>query len=396
MQVEGGNSSEMDVVSGVVGVTDAMPSPINVPSHLPYAVPPTNTLPSAQSTNVYVPTVPTPPAPIPNSNYLNQNNHNQSHPMPPPPAATTTTTITTITTQDTQQNTQQNATNPSSSLSPSQEQLAIVDSLILSLLSLRSCPPGTQATLPAPHLFTLLSLVRPLLLSGPMLLRVDAPVKIIGDVHGQYMDLMRLLEYGEFPPDTQYLFLGDYVDRGKQSIETITLLLCYKIRYPHSVHLLRGNHESASINRIYGFYDELKRRYGVKLWKAFNDAFQCLPAAAVVAGRILCMHGGLSPSLRAPSAIEELPRPCDVPDSGLLCDLLWSDPSPEPGWGPNDRGVSCTFGADVVRSFLAAADLDLIVRAHQVVEDGYEFFAGRGLVTVFSAPSYCGEFDNAG
>ena len=108
------------------------------------------------------------------------------------------------------------------------------------------------------------------------------------------------------------------------------------------------------------------------------------------------MHGGLSPSLHSLSSISEMRRPCDVPDAGLLCDLLWSDPSPSPGWGPNDRGVSVTFGADIVDAFLSALDLDLIVRAHQVVEDGYEFFAGRSLVTVFSAPSYCGEFDNAG
>ena len=113
--------------------------------------------------------------------------------------------------------------------------------------------------------------------------------------------------------------------------------------------------------------------------------------------KIFCTHGGLSPSLQNLQQIASLQRPCDVPEVGLLCDLLWSDPSPHiNGWGENDRGVSYTFGADVVEAFLERHDLDLVVRAHQVVEDGYEFFAGRRLVTLFSAPNYCGEFDNAG
>lgn len=120
---------------------------------------------------------------------------------------------------------------------------------------------------------------------------------IIGDVHGQYYDLLRLFEYGGFPPDANYLFLGDYVDRGKQSLETVCLLLAYKIKYPENFFLLRGNHECASINRIYGFYDECKRRYNIKLWKTFTDCFNCLPIAAIIDEKILCMHGGLSPEL---------------------------------------------------------------------------------------------------
>lgn len=187
------------------------------------------------------------------------------------------------------------------------------------------------------------------------------------------------------------------MDRGKQSLETICLLLAYKIRYPENFFILRGNHECASINRIYGFYDECKRRYGVKLWKTFTDCFNCLPVAAIVDEKIFCMHGGLSPELASMEQIKRLMRPTDVPDTGLLCDLLWADPDKDiVGWGENDRGVSFTFGPDVVASFLRRHDLDLICRAHQVVEDGYEFFARRMLVTIFSAPNYCGEFDNAG
>lgn len=248
----------------------------------------------------------------------------------------------------------------------------------------------------------------------------DCFLLFTGDIHGQYSDLLRLFEYGGLPPAANYLFLGDYVDRGKQSLETICLLLAYKIKYPENFFLLRGNHECASINRIYGFYDECKRRFNVRIWKVFTDCFNCLPVAALIDEKILCMHGGLSPDLHNLDQIRQQARPTDVPDTGLLCDLLWSDPSKDVhGWGMNDRGVSYTFGADKVSEFLQKHDLDLICRAHQVgghlnpvvslvlvlidpyfsfqvVEDGYEFFADRQLVTIFSAPNYCGEFDNAG
>ena len=120
----------------------------------------------------------------------------------------------------------------------------------------------------------------------------------IGDVHGQYYDLLRIFEYGGFPPEANYLFLGDYIDRGKQSIETICLLLCYKIKFPENFFMLRGNHECAQINRIYGFYDECKRRYSIRLWRVFSDVFNCLPVAALVDEKIFCMHGGLSPELK--------------------------------------------------------------------------------------------------
>ncbi|XP_025418271.1 serine/threonine-protein phosphatase PP1-gamma catalytic subunit B-like [Sipha flava] len=238
---------------------------------------------------------------------------------------------------------------------------------------------------------------REIFLSQPMLLELRAPLKICGDIHGQYSDLLRLFEYGSFPPESNYLFLGDYVDRGKQSLETICLLLAYKIKYPHNIFLLRGNHECARINRIYGFYDECKRRYNTKLWRIFTDCFNCLPVAAIIEENIFCCHGGLSPDLESMEQIRRIPRPTDVSDQGLLCDLLWSDPDKGiMGWGKNeDRGVSFKFGAEVVTKFLIKHDFDLICRAHQVVEDGYEFFAKRQLVTIFSAPNYCGVFDNA-
>ncbi|KAJ1035892.1 hypothetical protein NDA13_000550 [Ustilago tritici] len=239
--------------------------------------------------------------------------------------------------------------------------------------------------------------VREIFLSQPTLIELSPPVKIVGDTHGQYHDLLRLFEMCGFPPSANYLFLGDYVDRGKQSLETILLLLCYKIKYPENFFLLRGNHECANVTRVYGFYDECKRRVNIKIWKTFIDVFNTLPIAAVVASKIFCVHGGLSPSLSNMDDIRRIERPTDVPDYGLLNDLLWSDPSDTAlDWEDNERGVSYCFGKAVIQQFLAQYDFDLICRAHMVVEDGYEFWNERTLVTIFSAPNYCGEFDNFG
>jgi len=159
-----------------------------------------------------------------------------------------------------------------------------VDVIIDKLLSVRGARPGKQVDLSEAEIKMICLRSRDLLISQPMLLELEAPIKICGDVHGQYYDLLRLFEYGGFPPDSNYIFLGDYVDRGKQSLETICLLLAYKIKYPENFFVLRGNHECASINRIYGFYDECKRRFGIKLWKTFTDCFNCMPVAAIIDG----------------------------------------------------------------------------------------------------------------
>ncbi|EYU18339.1 hypothetical protein MIMGU_mgv1a011573mg [Erythranthe guttata] len=250
---------------------------------------------------------------------------------------------------------------------------AALDDVISRLLEVRG-RPGKQVQLSESEIRQLCMQSREIFLRQPNLLELDAPIKICGDIHGQYSDLLRLFEYGGLPPKSNYLFLGDYVDRGKQSLETICLLLAYKIKYPENFFLLRGNHECASVNRIYGFYDECKRRFNVRIWKVFTDSFNCLPVAALIDEKILCMHGGLSPDLQDLDQIRNLQRPTDVPETGLLCDLLWSDPSKDvKGWGMNDRGVSWTFGSDKVTEFLQKHDLDLICRAHQVVEDGYDF-----------------------
>mmetsp|Transcript_159834 Transcript_159834/g.298018 ORF Transcript_159834/g.298018 Transcript_159834/m.298018 type:complete len:1108 (-) Transcript_159834:131-3454(-) len=270
-----------------------------------------------------------------------------------------------------------------------------VDSIIARLL----VPPeeGRKVKLPADGEVKLLcSAAREKILAQPPLLELEAPIKILGDIHGQFPDLLRFFQMTDVEK-SNYLFLGDYVDRGKQSLETIILLLALKLKRPENFFLLRGNHECASITRIYGFYDECKRRFNIKLWKSFCDVFNCFPLAAVVEDKIFCCHGGPSPELTHLDKIRRIMRPTDVPDTGIICDLLWADPDQDMlGWCENDRGVSFTFGPDVAQDFLCQHDLDLIARAHQVVEDGYEFFANRRLVTIFSAPNYCGEFDNAG
>ena len=217
--------------------------------------------------------------------------------------------------------------------------------------------PEPFADLPAPAPPSIVPFIdSEIFLSQPCLLELEAPLKICGDVHGQYSDLLRLFEYGGFPPEANYLFLGDYVDRGKQGLEVICLLLAYKVKYPENFFLLRGNHECNSISRIYGFYDECKRRYNIKLWHVFCDVFNCLPFAAIVDEKIFCIHGWPSPELKDLQQIKRIMRPTDVPDQGLLCDLLWSDPDADlQGWGENDRGVSYTYGTDVVADFLAEA-----------------------------------------
>jgi serine/threonine-protein phosphatase PP1 catalytic subunit len=217
-----------------------------------------------------------------------------------------------------------------------------LDSIIDRLLEVRGSRPGKQVQLLEAEIRYLCTKAREIFISQPILLELEAPIKvscllskkwtptcmllhsvgasslivlcdqICGDIHGQYYDLLRLFEYGGFPPEANYLFLGDYVDRGKQSLETICLLLAYKIKYPENFFVLRGNHECASINRIYGFYDECKRRYNIKLWKTFTDCFNCLPIAAIIDEKIFTMHGGLSPDLNSMEQIRRVMRPTDV------------------------------------------------------------------------------------
>ncbi|KAI5449044.1 type 1 serine/threonine-protein phosphatase catalytic subunit glc7 [Naganishia albida] len=271
-----------------------------------------------------------------------------------------------------------------------------IDTILKKLLAARTSPTDININLARDEIVYVCMAAREVLLSQPSLVELEAPVKICGDTHGQFYDLLRIYEYGGFPPEANYLFLGDYVDRGKHNIETATLQLAYKIKYPENFFILRGNHESAGVNARYGFADECKRRYDLKLWKTFSDCFNTLPPVALVSDKIICMHGGISPEITSLEQIRRIARPTELPDGGLLADLLWSDPDKNVvGWAESPRGIGYSFGPDVITKFLQKFDLDLIARAHQVVEDGYEFCAKRQCVTIFSAPNYTGLQDNA-
>lgn len=156
---------------------------------------------------------------------------------------------------------------------------------------------------------------------------INAPVTVCGDIHGQFDDLIELFRIGGFIPETNYLFLGDFVDRGFNSVETFLLLLAYKVRYPDKITLIRGNHESRQITQVYGFYDECMRKYGsVSVWRYCTEVFDYLSLGAIIEGKIFCIHGGLSPSIESIDEIRNIDRKQEVPHDGPMCDLLWSDP----------------------------------------------------------------------
>eukprot|EP00116_Pleurobrachia_bachei_P004429 sb/3464691/ len=219
---------------------------------------------------------------------------------------------------------------------------------------------------------------------------VKCPVTVCGDVHGQFHDLQELFQIGGNSPDTNYLFMGDYVDRGYYSVETVTLLMALKVRYRDRITMLRGNHESRQITQVYGFYDECLRKYGnANVWKYFTDLFDYLPLTALVDNQIFALHGGLSPSIDTLDHIRFLDRLQEVPHEGPMCDLLWSDPDDRGGWGISPRGAGYTFGQDISETFNHSNGLTLISRAHQLVMEGYNWCHDKNVVTIFSAPNYC-------
>ncbi|KAF8819161.1 putative serine/threonine protein phosphatase [Cardiosporidium cionae] len=221
-------------------------------------------------------------------------------------------------------------------------------------------------------------------------LAVKLPVTVVGDIHGQFYDLKELFNITGDAPETNFLFLGDYVDRGYHSVESVSLVIALKVRYKHRVCVIRGNHETRQITQVYGFYDECLRKYGnVKVWNCFTELFDYLPLCALIENTIFCPHAGLSPHLPTLSSIQGLTRFQEVPSSGPICDLLWSDPDDRVGWGTSPRGAGHTFGIDKSSEFLHENNLRMIIRAHQLVSEGYQWMHEKNVVTVFSAPNYC-------
>ncbi|KAH9709232.1 serine/threonine-protein phosphatase PP2A-2 catalytic subunit [Citrus sinensis] len=250
---------------------------------------------------------------------------------------------------------------------------------------LMECKP-----LPEAEVKTLCDQARAILVEEWNVQPVKCPVTVCGDIHGQFYDLIELFRIGGNAPDTNYLFMGDYVDRGYYSVETVTLLVALKVRYRDRITILRGNHESRQITQVYGFYDECLRKYGnANVWKYFTDLFDYLPLTALIESQIFCLHGGLSPSLDTLDNIRALDRIQEVPHEGPMCDLLWSDPDDRCGWGISPRGAGYTFGQDIASQFNHTNGLSLISRAHQLVMEGYNWCQDKNVVTVFSAPNYC-------
>ena len=244
--------------------------------------------------------------------------------------------------------------------------------------------------LPEKEVLQLCERARSLLSEESNVHSVRAPVTVVGDIHGQFHDMLEMFKLGGPACDTNYLFLGDYVDRGYYSVETVTLVVALKVRFPDRVTIIRGNHESRQITQVYGFYDECVRKYGhAGVWKAFTDLFDYMPLTAVVENKIFCPHGGLSPSIDSLDDVRKIDRFQEVPHEGPVCDLVWSDPDDRAGWGMSPRGAGYTFGADITQQFNHANGLNTIARAHQLVMEGYMWHHDQNLVTIFSAPNYC-------
>ena len=238
----------------------------------------------------------------------------------------------------------------------------------------------------------LLTSLSDVLYQEPTLLHLNLPITICGDIHGQLYDLFELFDVSGGVSSNEYLFLGDYVDRGYFSVETFTFLACLKLKYPDRIHLLRGNHECRSINTMYGFYQECVSRYGHSgVWRRLNEVFDLLPISAVVDTDIFCTHGGLSPVLKYIEQIPLLRRDVELPMAGPLADLTWSDPDDKvDGWVINQRGAGYLFGQKETNKFCHENKIQLICRSHQIAMKGYQyFFNEEQIVTVWSAPNYC-------
>ena len=223
---------------------------------------------------------------------------------------------------------------------------------------------------------------------------LKCPITVCGNIHGQFEDLLEIFDIGGEVPETNYIFLGNLVDRGYNSVETLIFLLTLKIKYPHRITLLRGSHESRQISQIYGFYEECQKKYGnVSIWRMCTDIFDLFQLCAIIESKIFCVHGGLSPLLNFIDDIRKIDRKQEVPRNGLMYDILYSDPD-EGVWTYvyQFHGAGYCFGEKDVNKFNRENNINLIARSHQLIQEGYQFLFNEKLVTVWSAPNYfkCG------
>lgn len=241
-----------------------------------------------------------------------------------------------------------------------------------------------------------------ILKSLPSLVDVDIPqgteLTVCGDTHGQFYDLLRIFDLNGLPSKTNpYLFNGDFVDRGSWSVEIILTLLAFKCLYPSHMHLTRGNHEAKSMNTIYGFVGEVKAKYTAQMAEVFRETFCWLPLGYVLAGKVLVTHGG--PPVQCNASLDQVrkyDRNREPPEDGPMCEMLWNDPQDQPGMMPNKRGVGVAFGPDVAKRWLESQGLQMVVRSHEVKEEGFEVAHGGYTITIFSAPNYCDQMGNKG
>lgn len=230
---------------------------------------------------------------------------------------------------------------------------------------------------------------------------------VVGDIHGQFFDLLNIFKLNGMPSEENpYLFNGDIVDRGSFSIECILLLLSLKLLYPKHFYISRGNHETHTMNQMYGFEGECKHKYSSQIYEFFTQVFQVLPLAHCLIGcsetgeqvcKVLVMHGGLfSQDNVTLDDIRKIDRNRQPPNEGLMCELLWSDPMPLKGRVVSKRGIAIAFGPDVTKRFCATNKLEYIIRSHEVKSLGYEVAHDEQCITVFSAPNYCDAMGNLG
>lgn len=231
----------------------------------------------------------------------------------------------------------------------------------------------------------------------PVLLRIDLDTIVVGDLHGHILDLFRILKKFGTPPVTKYLFLGDIVDRGEFSIETITFIFLMKALFPQSVYIIRGNHEFPEMYHSTGFYAELMDIYNrdQNLDKEFQTTFSNMPIAALLFNKVLCLHGGIGPSVTSIQNISSVMRPIMDYNREPICSIVWSDPSPDKqGFSPSTRGSGYFFGKDVLLNFLHQNNIEIVVRGHQCIDSGISVEFNKRLITVFSASYYCGSLPN--
>lgn len=240
------------------------------------------------------------------------------------------------------------------------------------------------------ELMILFEIAQVILLQEGSVIPLNAPITICGDIHGQLHDLFHLFSISGDPKDSKYLFLGDYVDRGRYSLEVFCLLISYKVKYPNRFFLLRGNHECRQVNAHYGFYQQIVFSYGHPgPYHSCNELFDCLPIAALIDNQIYCVHGGLSPKLSLIEKLCFIDRRGELPSDGILSDVCWSDPEEIEGWDINQRGAGWLYGRRPTAEFCHINSLKFIARAHQLAMNGYQWhFDNQQLVTIWSAPNY--------